>query len=92
MNKYVTARALRTAADAVERLEDERIRVLGHYHNGRKPVLLVERKPRQIEGVVIRRQPMADGVQRVFAAPFAGVQIEWHEFVPAVREVTAHAC
>lgn len=81
------ARDLRAAADAVEKLDAARISVLGAYSNGRKPVLYVDQKPDFVRGVMIRRQPSATGFDRVMASGYHGVQLEWIEHVPFVREV-----
>lgn len=82
-----TAAALRTAAVAAEMLECEGIGVIKHYSNGRQAVLVADRKPKFAKGVLTRREPTAEGVNFVYATPFYGVQLEWHVYVPAVREV-----
>ena len=83
----VTAPQVRTTATVVKKLEDQGIRVLNLHHNGRQAVLLLDRKPASVRGVLFRRQPAPGGVDRIMATPFHGVQIEWAEFVPSTQEV-----
>lgn len=78
---------MRIAAAAIEKLDAAKVAVLVAYTNGRKPVLVIDRKPRFVTGVLTRRQPTAEGVDRVMASGYHGVQIEWTEHVPMVREV-----
>jgi hypothetical protein len=82
-----TAAALRVAAAAAEKLEAEGIQIQSHYSNGRQAVLVADRKPAFVRGVLTRREPTGSGVTHVYASPFHGVQLEWHDHVPAVREV-----
>jgi hypothetical protein len=91
MNNKVTAAALRAAADATDQLDESGSKVLGHYSNGRVPVLLIDRPPTFVQGVSRRRESDGKGGRvRVYAAPFRGTQLEWRVAEPAAREV-AHA-
>lgn len=89
MNQINTAAALRTAADAVDKLHAQGVHVLGHYSNGRKPVLIIDKPPAKMSGVLRMRAPsrVVNGAQHTFASHFEGVQVEWVEQVPAVRAV-----
>lgn len=82
------AAALRRAAAAIMILDAEGIGVRCTYANGRHATVVVDRKPQFARGVMIRRQPADDGgIDRVFGTPFHGVQLEWLEHTPVVREV-----
>lgn len=88
MNNIVHAAALRAAANAVDQLTDAGSKVLGHYSNGRKPVILIDKAPAFVTGAMRYRAPDANGgIDRVMAAPYHGCQIEWREHERAVQEV-----
>lgn len=87
MNNKDQAAALRHAATAIEQLDAHGIQVLGSYSNGRRPVLLLERKPAFVTGAMQRRQPTGRGVDRVYAANYFGCQIEWNEHTPSALVV-----
>lgn len=91
MNNNVIATALRAAAEATEQLDESGSKVLGHYYNGRRPVLLVDKPPVFLEGVSRWREPSGDGgFDRVMAAGYGAVQLEWRVHEAAPQEV-AHA-
>lgn len=80
--------ALHDAASAADRLALFGVTVLMAYANGRRPVLVVDTPPSFVRGVIKRASPDGNGgIERVHAAPFYGVQIEWLEHVPAAKEV-----
>lgn len=70
---------LTNATAASETLEAAGITILGSYHNGRRSVLIIDRKPEFIRGVVKRIEPCPGGRKEIHAAPFHGVQLEWVE-------------
>ncbi|MCD7099083.1 hypothetical protein [Stenotrophomonas sp. MMGLT7] len=81
-----------TAATAAQQLEQAGIQVIAHYSNGRRAVLIIDRPPPLVRGVLRRRQPNGrGGIERVLAAEYEGLQIEWstHEDGVAIapREV-----
>lgn len=82
MNNAVTAAQLRAAANLADRLAADGSKVLTYYHNGRKPVLVVDQPPVGTQGSLIRRAPLNLGAHagdRTLAAPMDGVQLEWTE-------------
>lgn len=81
------AEGLHLAADAAAALEGQGIKVISASHNGRKPVLVVERMPAFSRGVLTRRTPTDDGVAHVYATPYLGVQLEVVELRKAVQAV-----
>ena len=83
----LTANRQMQAAVVSRKLEDRGVRVYNVWHNGRQPVLYLDRPPEGVTGVSQRRQPAAGGVDRIMAAPFDGVQIEWAVFEPFAVEV-----
>lgn len=81
------AEGLHLAADAAAALEGQGIKVISATHNGRKPVLVVDRMPAFSRGVLTRRTPTENGVAHVFATPYLGVQLEVVELRQAVAAV-----
>lgn len=80
--------ALHDAAAVAERLSAIHCTVLSAYANGRRPVLVIDRPPPFVQGAVKRQHPDGvGGIERVFAAGYHGVQLEWIDHVPASREV-----
>lgn len=80
---------LQAAAQTARHLEDQGIEILGHYSNGRKAVLMIDRPPAFVRGVLRRRQPDGrGGTQYIMAAPYQGLQIEWSTHVACALEVS----
>ena len=87
-NNQIHATAMRASANAIELLDAVGTEVVFAYSNGRQVVLLVDCKPPFVTGSCIRRTPAGrGGYERVFAAQYHGVQIEWIEHEPASAEV-----
>ncbi len=78
-NANVTASALRDAAVIADEMTNMGSQVLGSYSNGRKIVLIIDKPPVFVSGVMRRRSPNGIGTDRVMAAPYKGSQIEWIE-------------
>lgn len=89
MNAYTTVvNALHAAADAADRLAACDVSIVHAYANGRRAVLIIDKPPAFVRGVIKRTNPDgAGGVQRIWAANFYNVQLEWLENVPAQQEV-----
>lgn len=80
---------LLAAAQTAKQLEDQGIEILGHYSNGRKAVLMIDRPPAFVSGALRRRQPDGHGgTQYIMAAPYHGLQIEWSTYVACALEVS----
>lgn len=77
MNNAVAAAQLRAAANLAERLTADGSKVLTYYHNGRRPVLIVDQPPVGMQGSLVRRAPTFLGRERTLAAPIDGVQVQW---------------
>ncbi|MGH8037034.1 MAG: hypothetical protein ACREPC_08010 [Stenotrophomonas sp.] len=79
---------LLAAATTARELENAGIQVLSHYSNGRRAVLIIDRPPPMIRGALKRRQPNGMGGQdRIMAAEYQGMQLEWTQRAPALTEV-----
>lgn len=80
---------MQAAAQTAKRLEDQGIEIFGHYSNGRKAVLMIDRPPAFVRGARRRRQPDGrGGTQYIMAAPYEGLQIEWSTHVACALEVS----
>lgn len=79
--------AFDTVLGALDRLQADRITVIGVFYGGSKPVVIVDRKPAFVRGGLKQRQVVGAQVQRTYAAPFHGVQLQWLVVTPIVREV-----
>jgi len=78
MNNDRKSDVLFSAANTARELENGGIQVLAHYSNGRRAVLIIDRPPPLLQGHVRRRQPNGrGGVERVLAAEYQGLQLEW---------------
>lgn len=89
MTEQLTSNRMIQAAIVAKKLEDTGLRVLNVWHNGRQPVLLLDRAPSGQRGAFIRRQPVTGGFARIMAAPYDGLQIQWLEH-EALRATVAH--
>ncbi|ASK91077.1 hypothetical protein KWH04_01020 [Xanthomonas campestris pv. trichodesmae] len=79
---------LLAAATTARELENVGITVLAHYSNGRRAVLLIDRPPLDVPAVMKRRQPDGrGGIERVMAADYQGMQLEWTQRTPQLLEV-----
>lgn len=90
MNDTVVPKSavLLEAAKAAESLEAQGVAVLAHYSNGRKAVLIIDKPPAFVRGVVRRWQPNGcGGTEYIIAAPYLGLQIEWSEHFDGLLEV-----
>lgn len=88
MNHERNSDVLYAAANTARELENSGIEVLGLHSNGRRAVLIVNRPPPTIGGHLKRRQPNGRGGQdRVMAAEYQGVQLEWTQRRPMLQEV-----
>jgi hypothetical protein len=80
MNNDRKSDVLFSAANTARELENGGIQVLAHYSNGRRLVLIIDRPPPLMRGHVRRRQPNGrGGIERVLAAEYQGLQLEWSE-------------
>lgn len=82
----ITPAALAQATSAVERLHAAGVKVSCIAANGRRLVLCIDRRPPFVRGAVTRRHLTAEGLIRRYAAPYRGLQLEWQETTPLVRE------
>ena len=82
----ITPDALAQAAPAIETLQAAGVRVSSIAANGRRLVLHTDRRPPFVRGAVTRRHLTAEGLIRRYAAPYRGLQLEWQETTPLVRE------
>lgn len=83
-----TVSALHEAAAAADRLAACGVTVVHAYANGRRAVLIIDKPPVFVRGVIKRTHPDgAGGVQRIWAANFYSVQLEWLENVPQGQAV-----
>jgi hypothetical protein len=85
----VTAEDLRWATAVAEQLQQRGHTIHTAYHNGRRMVMHIDRDPQLSNTQIgmVRRTPLTDGYERVFACSHLGVQIQWVVFEPAAREV-----
>ncbi|MBM9911897.1 MULTISPECIES: hypothetical protein [Stenotrophomonas] len=85
MNVDRSSDMLFAAANTARELENAGIDVLAHYSNGRRPVLIITQPPADIEGHLKRWGPNGSGGRdRVLAAEYQGLQLEWTERAPVV--------
>lgn len=84
--------AIEQAKHAARRLANAGITVHAIIANGRRPVLLIDRAPAGIAYVAKRQSPNGmGGTAVVYAAQFAGCQLEWmRDFPGAVVEERRH--
>ncbi len=90
MNDAITPKSavLLAAAKAAEALEAQGVAVLAHYSNGRQAVLIIDKAPTFVRGVVRRWHPNGrGGTEYILAAPYQGMQIEWSEHFDGSLEV-----
>lgn len=90
MNDMVAPKSvvLLEAAQTAKDLEAQGVEILGHYSNGRKAVLIVNKPPAFVRGALRRRQPDGrGGTEYILAAPYRGLQIEWSTRVECALEV-----
>jgi hypothetical protein len=79
---------LHAAATTARVLENAGITVLAHYSNGRRAVLVIDRPPQGVVGAMKRRQSDGrGGLERVMAADYQGMQLEWLQRAPQLQEV-----
>lgn len=79
---------LLAASNTARELENAGIRVLSHYSNGRRPVLIIDRPPPMAQGHLKRHHPNGTGGRdNVMAAEYQGLQLEWTQCTPQLREV-----
>jgi hypothetical protein len=80
MNNDRKSDVLYSAAATARELENAGIQVLGHYSNGRRAVLIIDQPPPLLQGHLRRRQPNGrGGTERVLAAEYQGMQLEWSQ-------------
>lgn len=78
MNTERKSDILFSAAATARELEIAGIQVLAHYSNGRRAVLIIDQPPPLVQGHLRRRQPNGrGGIERVLAAEYQGMQLEW---------------
>lgn len=68
------------SASVAQRLEKAGTEILGYYDNGRRPVIVIRKPPQFVTGAFKQRHPNGQGgFDRMFAASYFGVQLEWIE-------------
>jgi hypothetical protein len=79
-------RAADNAREAIQALADAGSTVIDFTWRGGRAVIRIDRAPPSVRGVLTVRCRTPRSVERVFAAPFRGTQIEWieHEYAPRV--------
>ncbi|HHA2680166.1 hypothetical protein [Stenotrophomonas maltophilia] len=88
MNDERKSDVLYAAANTARELENTGIEILGLHSNGRRAVLILDRPPPMVGGHLKRRQPNGRGGQeRVMAAEYQGLQLEWTQRAPLLQEV-----
>lgn len=88
MNHERNSDVLYAAANTARELENSGIEILGVHSNGRRAVLILDRPPAMVGGHLKRRQPNGSGGQdRVMAAEYQGVQLEWTQRPPLLQGV-----
>lgn len=72
--------ALIKAAGVIQQLDAQNVTVQDIYVRGGQAVLRIKRPPPFVQGVRRLRAPVGRYRMSVFAAPFHGVQLEWHTY------------
>lgn len=75
---------------AMDRLQGTGCNVIAQIWTGQKPVLMLDKPPRFVRGVLKSRKVGTRTVHRTYAAPFHGVQLEWIVSTP-IAQAVGHA-
>ena len=77
MNNQRLAKALRLAATIVEKLIKLGVDVRSVSWDGDRPILIVEREPAFVTGALIRRHPLENCIESVYASAYQGCRLQW---------------
>lgn len=85
-NNDAARAAFESVLIALDKLQACKSKVHAVFYGGAKPVVVVEKPPAFVRGGLTNRQVVNDTLQHTYAAPFNGVQLQWIECTPIVRE------
>lgn len=68
---------LADASNVAAMLEKEGTTIFSTFNNGRTMVFIIDQPPAFVRGGMKWRVPNGNGYDRVMAAPFHGMQLEW---------------
>lgn len=85
-NPNAARTAFERALIALDKLHAANIPVHAVLYCGQKPVLVIDKAPAFVKGVLKMRQMVDGDMQYTYAAPFHGTQLEWHVNKPVLKE------
>ena len=78
INPNAARRAFERVLIALDKLQESDIPAHAVLYSGPRAVVVVDKPPKFVKGALKMRQMVGGMLQATYAAPFHGVQLQWH--------------